>query len=473
MISSGATTTQPWNVICGEKATNFGSSMKNFLAQCRKISRYLVSSYRPLRPGASTAINRTSTKIALVLGKQGSGKTTRVVSALQHSFDFDGRFNQLLDRRNGPQIFGNHYNHIAFDEDGDLVFVEGAHLGKAMCKVKSLQGTYALEFPHSGYIPVGSNSFLNNQLIQSKIFHLELPETVWRSIGGTTGAVTSPEYFMAHGRKLEKRQDCDYERDLLKIRADIARSGVPAARFENPEAMIEPIRDFLMFSRWTDEQLRSFVALKMSKTRPRGYQGKEGLLGYQVVDFGNGIRSDGDAQTPEKLAFLLERANIQVKDHTFMDLGCNMGSVIFELKKRGAADCIGFDVYEPALEIARTINENWFQFPSVEFRSQSIADDWSTALPSIDICDKKVDYALALSVLHKDGVRNSLRQVIRNVARCARNLVAEVPLQGDATDWDYNYLKTLLEESYVVERLPDSDFHSVCKPRALLLCTER
>jgi len=421
------------------------------------------------------------TRIALILGKQGSGKTTRVLSGLRRSLGFEEQVDGIA---NGPatiQILSNRYNHITYDDDGDLAFVGGEHLGKTMCKVKTLQGLYAIEFPHSGYIPPASDRHLNDHRIKSKIFHLELPEPIWRAFEGSTGRVTSPEYFMEYGRKIESRQACNYRADLAKVRDDILQSGVPAVRFDNPDGMIQPILDFLLFptnDRWTEEQLRSYIRLKMGKTRPRGHQGDTGLLGYQVVDFGHGIRSEGDTQTPEKLAFIIQSAKISVKGHTFLDLGCNMGSAIVELKKRGAAECVGFDLYEPALEIARTVNENWFQFAGVHFLHQSIVDDWRQAkFPSVVASglDRKVDYALALSVLHKDGVRINLGQLVQNLARFARNVVVEVPVQpeGDASDWDYGRVRRLLEEKYVVERLPDSDFHSVCSPRALLLGREK
>ncbi len=418
--------------------------------------------------------DRVQTRIALILGKQGSGKSTRVLSKLGAAPGVEGKDGAFATLSRTLQILGNHYNHIAYDDDGDLVFVKGVDLGKAACKVKTLRGTYALEFPHSAYIPPGSNRYLNDELTQTKIFHLELPEATWRSFGGSTGAMTSPEYFMAQGRRIESRQDCDYAKDLARIRDDIARSGVPALRFDSPESMIEPIRDFLLFSasgKWTEDQLRCFIELKMGKTRLSGHQGAMGLLGYQVVDFGNGMRSEGDTQTPAKVAFLIERGRIPVKEHTFLDLGCNMGSVIFELKKRGAAECVGFDVYEPALEIARTLNEKWFQFPDARFLRQSIVDDWS----AVGLPGNKVDFAFALSVLHKEGVRARLHELMQNLGRFARNLIVEIPLQpsDDAKDWDYAHARNLLEQNYVVERLPDSDFHSASPPRSLLLCKER
>ena len=82
-----------------------------------------------------------------------------------------------------------------------------------------------------------------------------------------------------------------------------------------------------------------------------------------MVDFGNGMRSAGDTQTPEKLAFIVEAAGIAVAGRSFLDLGCNMGSILFKLgKKRGAAECVGVDVYKQALDVARALNDNWFRF---------------------------------------------------------------------------------------------------------------
>lgn len=412
-------------------------------------------------------------RLALILGKQGSGKTTRIMESLRDLAPLEAA--GVLE---SVRVVPNHYNHITYDGDGDLAFVAGVHLDKAMTKVRSLRGLHALEFPHSGYLPPGCDRDLNNDSIETRIFHLELPEAVWKGIGGPTGAITSPDYFMAHGRKVETRADCDYGRDIMRIRDEIARSGVPAMRFDNAQAMIEPIRDYLLFStrdRWTDAQLRAFVELKMGKTRSRGFQGRTGLLGYQVVDFGNGLRSAGDTQTPEKLAFIVEAAGIPVAGRSFLDLGCNMGSILFELKKRGAGECVGVDVYEPALDVARALNDKWFRFADVRFLAHSIVDDWSAVPFWAERGARRLDYAMALSVLHKDGVRDRLDDVVRNIRRFATNLIVEIPIEpeSDMPDWDHRGVRTLLDTHYRVRQLPNSDFHSVCKARDLLVCEAR
>jgi len=407
-------------------------------------------------------------RLALIVGKQGSGKTTRVMEGL--------RGLALPETTGGLEsvhVAANHYNHLTYDADGDLALVAGVHLDRALTKVRSLRGLHALELPHSGYLPPGCDRDLNDDSIETRVFHLELPEAVWKGVGGSTGAITSPAYFMEHGRKVETRAECDYARDTTRIRDEIARSGVPAMRFDNAEAMVEPIRDYLLFSardRWTDAQLRAFVELKMGKTRSRGFEGRTGLLGYQVVDFGNGLRSPGDTQTPEKLAFIVEAAGIPVAGRSFLDLGCNMGSILFELKKRGAGECVGIDVYEPALDVARALNDHWFRFADVRFVSHSIVDDWSTAPFWAERGTGRLDYALALSVLHKDGVRERLDEVVRNIRRFATNLIAEIPIDGDTPEWDHRGVRALLDAHYRVRQLPSSDFHSVCNARDLLLC---
>ena len=416
-------------------------------------------------------MTRPGARLALILGKQGSGKTTRVMEGLRQLRPLETAYGLESTR-----VLPNHYNHVTYDADGDLAFVAGVHLDKALTKVKSLRGSYALEFPHSGYLPAGCDRDLNDDSLETRIFQLELPEAVWRGIGGSTGAITSPDYFMANGRKPETREDCDYAGDTRKIRDEIARSGIPAQRFDDPDAMIEPIRDYLVFAtrdRWSDAQLRAFVELKMGKTRSRGFQGPTGLLGYQVVDFGNGLRSVGDTQTPEKLAFIVEAAGIPVTGQSFLDLGCNMGSIIFELKKRGAGECVGVDVFEPAIEVARALNDNWFRFADVHFGTDSIVEDWSGVPFWAERRGGPLDYALALSVLHKDGVRERLDLVVRNLTRFARNLIVEIPLDGETPGWDHLGVRALLDTHYRVRELPSSDFHSVCNARDLLLCEAR
>ena len=115
-------------------------------------------------------------RLALILGKQGSGKTTRIMEGLR---DLPPPL-EVAGGLESVRVIPNHYNHVTYDADGDLAFVAGEHLDKTMTKVASLHGLHALEFPHSGYLPPGCNRDLNNGSIETRIFHLELPEAVWK-----------------------------------------------------------------------------------------------------------------------------------------------------------------------------------------------------------------------------------------------------------------------------------------------------
>ena len=88
-----------------------------------------------------------------------------------------------------------------------------------------------------------------------------------------------------------------------------------------------------------------------------------------MVDFGNGMRSAGDTQTPEKLAFIAEAAGIPVAGRSVSRSRLH-GLDTLRAKNRGAAECVGVDVYQPALDVARALNDNWFRFAEIHFAAR-------------------------------------------------------------------------------------------------------
>jgi hypothetical protein len=186
-------------------------------------------------------------RLALVMGKQGSGKTTRVCAGVRKRAGLWNLLHWLRLRPGRIEVRPNHFNHITGDGNGGLVFVTGDHLGKRPEPVADLRNSsYVFEFPHSGYIPPDCNPRLNNERVRAMIFAIELPEAEWRAIPAPTRLITSPEYFMEHGPVIVPRSECDYRADTALIREGIARSGVPARFFASAETMFDPIRDFLL-----------------------------------------------------------------------------------------------------------------------------------------------------------------------------------------------------------------------------------
>ena len=128
-----------------------------------------------------------------------------------------------------------------------MELIYGIRRNRETFKMSSLPpGVHIIELPHSGYFPLNSNNLFNTETLRSRIFTIELPETVWRSIGGETGDMTSPEYFMEKGRSITSRSMCDYQFDIKRIRSDIQNSGLPAQFFTSAHEMVNSIGEFVL-----------------------------------------------------------------------------------------------------------------------------------------------------------------------------------------------------------------------------------
>lgn len=144
-------------------------------------------------------------------------------------------------------VLDNYYNHLVRDPSGALVIVSGVPHGRVAHPVhrRFARGRFVVELPHSGYLPAGVNAELNRAHWHTHAFVIELPEDLWRGIGGTIGCITSPDYFMAKGALLKPRAACDYQADLRLIRATIAASGLPATYVQSADEAIAAVRTFL------------------------------------------------------------------------------------------------------------------------------------------------------------------------------------------------------------------------------------
>jgi len=186
-------------------------------------------------------------RLALVMGRQGSGKTTRVCAELKHRFRHRFGWQAILPHYCSISIRDNHYNHIALDQTGSPVFVTGISHGRAQHSIHDalIARLNVLEIPHSGYAPPGINDHFNNRQLCTRAFVIMLPEEIWRSYDQEVGQITLPEYFMQHGPQQSRRVDVDYGRDCERIREDIRNSGIPAEYYASTDEMLKPIVRFL------------------------------------------------------------------------------------------------------------------------------------------------------------------------------------------------------------------------------------
>ena len=96
-------------------------------------------------------------------------------------------------------------------------------------------------------MPANFNEKLLKMGIHSRIFLLELDKNEWLSIGGETGNITSPEYFMSYGRSLSPRVECDYDEDIQRIRRDISKSRIPSQRFDSANTLLKSLKRYVIF----------------------------------------------------------------------------------------------------------------------------------------------------------------------------------------------------------------------------------
>lgn len=169
-------------------------------------------------------------RLALIVGKQGSGKSTRVFPALAAHYARRVRWSRWLPLRHRVLLRPNYYNHVTLNAQGGVEFIQGYPRGRrahALAEVSGC-GRVAIELPHSGYLPAGIHATLERAGLVTHVFVLMLQEAEWRSFPGRVGRMTSPEYFMRWGPDIVDRAQIDYAAECARIRADVLASGLPA-----------------------------------------------------------------------------------------------------------------------------------------------------------------------------------------------------------------------------------------------------
>ena len=186
-------------------------------------------------------------KLALVMGRQGSGKTTRVCEGLRAHFAWRLRWQHHVPMSWRVDIRANIFNHVAFDPADGARLVTGVSLGRRAIPLDEVlsMGRTVVELPNAGYLPPGITAQLNGGRVETRAFVLMPPESAWRSYGGRVGCITSPEYFMTRGSLKADRDAVDYAADCARIRDTVAASGLPATFYMTPDALLSDLVRFL------------------------------------------------------------------------------------------------------------------------------------------------------------------------------------------------------------------------------------
>ncbi len=186
-------------------------------------------------------------KLALLLGRQGSGKSSRVCAGLRAHFGWRLRWQHRLPPAWRIDIRANIFNHVTLGPAGEVCLVTGVSLGRAAIPLGEVMhsGRTVLEFPHAAYLPPGIAARLNGGGLETRAFVLMLPESVWRSFDGRVGCITSPEYFMTRGSLKADRDAVDYAADCARIRDDVSASGLAAGYYTTPDALLPDLVRFL------------------------------------------------------------------------------------------------------------------------------------------------------------------------------------------------------------------------------------
>ena len=103
------------------------------------------------------------------------------------------------------------------------------------------------------------------------------------------------------------------------------------------------------------------TALKRNRELPVINKELEDILKeshYQTFDFED-KRRDSNSRAKYDLSRL---ASFDVEGKTCLDVGCNSGYFIFKLKERKAGQCIGIDLGEKFIKVAKGLNEGYFKF---------------------------------------------------------------------------------------------------------------
>jgi SAM-dependent methyltransferase len=106
---------------------------------------------------------------------------------------------------------------------------------------------------------------------------------------------------------------------------------------------------------------------------------------YQKIELSNGIVTPGNVSVNNRLKYFNK---IDVKNKSFLDIGCNSGGYCLWAKKNGADEVLGYDINEKRIEQAQKLSE-------IEKLKITYIKDSIFNIPA----DKKYDVVFCISVL--------------------------------------------------------------------------
>lgn len=178
---------------------------------------------------------------------------------------------------------------------------------------------------------------------------------------------------------------------------------------------------------------------------------------HQTIEFPDGFVLKGGRDQSRIDMFDLP---LNLEDTTVLDIGCNIGAVTTECKRRNAKRVVGLDkdknLIKCAIEIARILGLE------VEYRTFDVTSE--------EICEQ-FDYVFFLNVFHHLDEKAKIK-ILRNVDKITmKRLFFEGPIEGDIvserhlTVEDYfSYFRGFTTFTHVT-LAGYSDFH-----RPILLC---
>lgn len=165
---------------------------------------------------------------------------------------------------------------------------------------------------------------------------------------------------------------------------------------------------------------------------------------HQSIDFPSGFILKGGRDQSRLGQFDLPR---DLGGASVVDIGCNIGGIALECKKRNAARVVGLDRSPGLLDCAADLAKLWNL--DIEYRQIDIARD---------VIAERFDYVFFLNVFHHLDEKGKIKALRTLDAITARQLFFEAPVFNDVIAGE---AKWLTAEDYVSYLKGFTSFRSV------------
>lgn len=153
---------------------------------------------------------------------------------------------------------------------------------------------------------------------------------------------------------------------------------------------------------------------------------------HQTIEFPNGYILQGGRDQSRLTQFDLPK---DLTGNTVLDIGCNIGGVSLECKKRNADHVTGMDLSEKLLDCAKGLSEIW-----------GFGGDFRQVNIGRDNIDEKFDYVFFLNVFHHLDETGKIKALKTLDKITTKRLFFEAPIGDDVIAGEHKWLKT---EDYV------------------------